>query len=68
MGEQPGFDNLGKFTEYGKGDSLKLFKNAKKCDKIQSDIDKNESINETLKKERKKLKKKKIQIKEKISK
>ena len=67
---QTGFDNFGKFTEYGKGDSLKLFKNAKKCDKIQSDIDKNKnkSINEKLKKERKKLKKKRYKLKKKYQK
>ena len=60
---QTGFDNFGKFTEYGKGDVSKLFKNALKCDKIQSDIDENK--NESIKKERKKLKKKRYKLKKK---
>ena len=62
---QTGFDNFGQFTEYGKGDVSKLFKNALKFDKIQSDINKNKnkSTNETSKKERKKLKKKRYKLK-----
>ena len=64
---QTGFDNFGKFTEYGKGDVSKLFKNGSKCDKIQSKISENEnqSMKEKTKEAKRKLKKKRYKLKKK---
>lgn len=58
---QVGFNNHGVFSEYGKGDVNRLFKEALKCDKLQSRISNfsYKNINfQGEKKEKKKYKKK----------